>query len=252
MPRLPAVCDLVTQAPDAATGADWGDVSTDFAMQRARPDHLLSKLAAGGLSAGVVLLWWPHVFAHDSAASWVWRGIGWTLLAELLVMALSPLEHVLRAGLARVTPFGRARGRVSLSPRQRAQFALVLGALALCLPLTLIATGRPAPAQPPEQRVTNVTRVVKVVKRVQVRRIVIRRPAPAVAAPVPAATVTPAPVAAAVRPTAGTTAAAGARASEPRATEEERGARRRDAARSAPTPTPTATPVASPAPIAGA
>jgi hypothetical protein len=87
----------------------------------------MSKLIAGGLSAGVVLLWWPRFFPHDSAGTWVARGIAWTLLAEILVVALSPLEHVLRARVAATGPVtcarsspaarGCATGSRSASPR---------------------------------------------------------------------------------------------------------------------------------------
>jgi hypothetical protein len=179
-------------------------VSTDFATRGARADHLLSKLIAGGLSAGVVLLWWPRFFPHDSAGIWVARGIAWTLLAEVLVVALSPLEHVLRARVAAIRPVGHVRSFFTLSSRLRAWFALGLAAVAVSLPLMLIATGRPAKADPPKQQVTNVTRVVKVVKRVQVKRVVVQRPAPAAPPSYPAA-VAPAPVATsspAVTPTA--------------------------------------------------
>jgi hypothetical protein len=86
-----------------------GTVSADFTTRGARTEHLLSKLIAGGLSAGVVLLWWPRVFPHDRAGGWVARGIAWTLLAEILVVAVSPLEHVLRARIAAFGPVGHVR-----------------------------------------------------------------------------------------------------------------------------------------------
>ena len=174
-------------------------MSTDFATRGARTDHLLSKLIAGGLSAGVVLLWWPRFFPHDSAGTWISRGIAWTLLAEILVVTLSPLEHVLRARVAATGPVGHLRSFFSRSSRLRAWFALCLAAAAVSAALMLIATGHPAKADPPKQQVTNVTKVVKVVKRVQVKRIVVRRPAaaapqayPPAVAPAPAASSTPA------------------------------------------------------------
>jgi hypothetical protein len=163
-------------------------VSPEIVTRRARADHLLSKLIAGGLSAGVVLVWWPRVVPHDSALSWVGRGIGWTLLAEILIVALSPLELVLRNRVAALVPVGRLRG---LGSRSRQGAYVVLAAVAVCLPLTLIATGRPAPAAQTKQEVTNVTRVVKVVKPVQVKRIVVRRTAPAPVTYVPAAATAP-------------------------------------------------------------
>jgi hypothetical protein len=167
-------------------------VSTDFATRGARADHLLSKLIAGGLSAGVVLLWWPRFFPHDSAGIWVARGIAWTLLAEILVVALSPLEHVLRARVAAIGPVGHLRSFFSRSSRLRAWFALGLAATAVSVPMMLIATGgRPAKADAPKPQVTNVTKVVKVVKRVQVKHIVVRQPAPAAPQAYPPAVSTP-------------------------------------------------------------
>jgi hypothetical protein len=174
---------LITHAVGFEKLADSRYVSPEIVTRRARADHLLSKLIAGGLSAGVVLLWWPRVVPHDSAVSWVARGIGWTLLAEILVVALSPLELVLRTRLATLAPVGRLRG---LGARSRQGAYVVLAAVAVCLPLTLIATGQPAPAAQPPKQITNVTRVVKVVKPVQVKKIVVRRTAPAPVTYVPA------------------------------------------------------------------
>ena len=59
-------------------------------------------------------------FPHDSAGAWVARGIAWTLLAEILVVALSPLEHVLRARVAAAGPVGHLRSFFSRSSRLRA------------------------------------------------------------------------------------------------------------------------------------
>jgi hypothetical protein len=155
-------------------------------MRRARADHLLSKLIAGGLSAGVVLLWWPHVVTHDSAVSWVARGIAWTLLAEILVLALSPVELVLRSRLAPLAPAGLLR---RLGARSQQLSYVVLAAVAVGLPLTLLVAGKPATPK----RVTKVTRVVKVVKPVPVKRIVIRRTVRTAAPYVPPAVATPRP-----------------------------------------------------------
>src|SRR3954470_2649616 len=129
-------------------------VSTDFVTRGARTEHLLSKLVAGGLSAGVVLLWWPRFFPHDSAGTWVARGIAWTLLAEILVVAVSPLEHVLRARVGALRPIGHVRSFFSSSSRLRAYFARALAAVAVSLPLMLIATGHPAAREAPKPQVT--------------------------------------------------------------------------------------------------
>jgi hypothetical protein len=212
-------------------------MSTDFATRGARTEHLLSKLVAGGLSAGVVLLWWPHFFPHDSAGSWVARGIAWTLLMEILVVAFSPIEHVLRARVSAFAPVGHVSSFMSRSSRVRAWLALALAALAVSAPLMLIATGHPAKAEAPKQEVTNVTRVVKVVKRVQVRKIVVREPAPAAPAYVPS----PAPRAATPVATPRATAA-------PKRAAKKRTAAKKEPASSKPVATPTPTPAATTAP----
>ena len=50
------------------------------------------KVLAGGLSAGIFLLWWPaHVTAQGSEWLFV-RGILWSLAFEILLLAYSPLE----------------------------------------------------------------------------------------------------------------------------------------------------------------
>jgi hypothetical protein len=220
---------------------------TDFATRGARAEHLLSKLIAGGLSAGVVLLWWPHFFPHDSAGTWVARGISWTLLTEILVVAVSPIEHVLRARVASLAPVGQLRSFMTRSSRVRAWLALALAATAVSAPLMLIATGHPAKAEAPKREVTNVTRVVKVVKRVQVRKIVVREAAPAAPASIP----TPAPTAT----TRVVTPAAPKRAATKKAPAKRRTQEPKPSAETKPvaTPTPAATTApATPTPASGA
>lgn len=217
-------------------------MSTDFATGGARTEHLFSKLIAGGLSAGVVLLWWPHLFPHDTAGGWVARGIAWTLLAEILVVAVSPLEHALRARAAALGPVGRVRSFFSRWTRLRAHFALGLATLAVSLALTLIATGHPAAAEKPAPRVTKVTRVVKVVKQVKVKRIVVRETVPAPGYPRTVAR--PAVAGTPQRP------AATERTATPRPQPEQTTAKDETAA---PTPTPAPTSVPdSPTPAPGA
>jgi hypothetical protein len=218
-------------------------VSSDFATRGARTEHLFSKLIAGGLSAGVVLLWWPRFFPHDSAGAWVARGIAWTLLAEVLVVAVSPLEHALRARVAALGPVGHVRSFFSASARTRAYFALGLAAVAVSLPLMLIATGHPAAADTPKPpQVTKVTRVVKVVKQVKVKRIVVREAAPPSYPPA----VTPAATAIA-RPRP----AATKRAATPEPLQQKKTAAEDKPATPTPTPAPTTTP-ATPTPAPGA
>ena len=221
-------------------------MSSDFATRGARTEHLFSKLIAGGLSAGVVLLWWPRFFPHDSAGAWVARGIAWTLLAEILVVAVSPLEHAFRARVAAFGAVGRFRSFFSASTRVRAYFALGLAAVAVSLPLMLIATGHPAVAETPKPpQVTKVTRVVNVVKQVKVKRIVVREAAPTPSYPpavTPAATTTIAPP----RP-APTKRAATSKPQERKKTT----AKDKPATSPTPTPAPTITP-APPTPAPGA
>jgi hypothetical protein len=218
-------------------------VSSDFATRGARTEHLFSKLIAGGLSAGVVLLWWPHLFPHDSAGTWVARGIAWTLLTEILVVAVSPLEHVMRARVAAFAPVGHVRSFFSASTRLRAYFALGLAAVAISIPLMLIATGHPAvAAKPKPQQVTKVTRVVKVVKQVKVKRIVVREAAPA---PYPPAVNHAATTVAPPRP------AASKRAATTKPQQQEKTAAKDKPATPTPTPAATTTPAA-PTPAPGA
>jgi hypothetical protein len=215
--------------------------------------EFLSKSIAGGLSAGVVLLWWPRFFPHDSAGTWVARGIAWTLLAEILVVALSPLEHALRARVSALGPVGQVRAFFSRWSRLRAYFALGLAAVAVSLPLMLIATGRPAKGQAPKQQVTNVTRVVKVVKRVQVKRIVVNRPAPAAPQAYPAAVVTAPAATSTPAVTQRSTTTSPKRASQKRTQQHTAEPNTSTDKPAAPSPTPDATAApASPTPAPGA
>jgi hypothetical protein len=140
--------------------------------------ELFSKSIAGGLSAGVVLLWWPVLFDHvDSVAAWLARGVAWTVCFELLLFALIPFERALWE-----TPRGeRLSGRVyaagsrlhSGSRRRRMSRLSAIATVALAVPVALLVTGlqeqAPARAETPVPRpikVVRVTKVVKVVKRV--------------------------------------------------------------------------------------
>jgi len=58
---------------------------------------LVSKLLAGGLSAGVFLLWWPSSFPVEGLEWLVLRGVLRTLCFEVLLLAFVPLAT---AGLA--------------------------------------------------------------------------------------------------------------------------------------------------------
>jgi hypothetical protein len=142
--------------------------------------QLVSKLIAGGLSAGVILLWWPMFFPTDSVTTWLCRGIAWTLCFELLLLALSPFELALWSTHRgeRLSSRARAAGGALLhhpSQRRRLGHAAAVGGAALAVPLTLIALGVSSdiPAHAASApKVTQVTRVVRVVKPVRVERVV--------------------------------------------------------------------------------
>ena len=85
--------------------------------------EFLSKSIAGGLSAGVVLLWWPVLFEDvDTVTSWFVRGVAWTLLFELLLLALIPFSGRPRTASASHAGWG-ARARVSTPARTGAAWA---------------------------------------------------------------------------------------------------------------------------------
>ncbi len=144
-------------------------------------EHLLSKLLAGGLSAGLVLVWWPTFFSHEGIASWVWRGLTWTLLFELLLGALTPLEsalfnsHWARKLRSTMKPqLARMRG---FFPSHPMASGALLAASAIALPAGLIISGsghiKPVQAAKVVQ-VTN-TKVIKPVKVVKVTKVVKER-----------------------------------------------------------------------------
>ena len=73
---------------------------------------LIPKVLAGGLSAGIFLLWWPaHVTATGSEWLFV-RGILWSLAFEILLLAYSPVEKAVmrRRPRPRAAPSRHARG----------------------------------------------------------------------------------------------------------------------------------------------
>src|SRR5215218_121909 len=136
--------------------------------------HLLSKIVAGGLSAGVILLWWPLVFPSDTVESWLVRGVLWTLCFELMLHAFAPLEESLwRSRTARrvVSQARTAGARLGgQSDLRRGHGRVAVAAVALFVPLTLLATAPahrmvPKPAAASVRHVTEVKRVVRVERR---------------------------------------------------------------------------------------
>ena len=166
-------------------------------------DQFLSKSIAGGLSAGVVLLWWPVLFDDvDTVTSWFVRGVAWTLCFELLLVALIPFERALwetARGERIARRVGDAGSRLhSGPPRSRIRRVSAVASLALAIPVVLVLAGLsehiPARAEAPKVRPINVVRVTKVVRPVTVTRVVERAPisgqpiappAPAQQAPAP-------------------------------------------------------------------
>jgi hypothetical protein len=162
---------------------------------------LFSKLLAGGLSAGVMLVWWPLVFEQDGPTSWVLRGLLWTLCFEILLLCFAPVEKALLQSAAAQ----RARQRLGTltaparqaAERRRLAALGTTAAFALSIPVGLVVTGADHLKAPAAPKTVNITKVTKVVRPVKVQRQVIvkNREVPvtvyrAVAAP-SAAVVTP-------------------------------------------------------------
>lgn len=138
--------------------------------------EFLSKSIAGGLSAGVVLLWWPVLFDRiDTVTSWFVRGVAWTILFEVLLIGLIPFERALwetDRGEAVSNRVGAARSRLySGSPRRRFSRLSALASSAILVPVALLVTGlHQAPARAGTglaERPVKIVRVTKVVKVVQ-------------------------------------------------------------------------------------
>jgi hypothetical protein len=163
----------------------------------------ISKSIAGGLSAGVVLLWWPALFAEvDTVTSWFVRGVAWTVCFELLLVALIPFERALwetTRGERITRTVGSAGLRLhSGSPRRRMSRLSAVATGALAIPVALLVAGlhnqAPSNADAASTRPIKVVRVTKVVRPVTVKKIVEQTPVQQTYAPAAQQT-TPAPVA---------------------------------------------------------
>ncbi len=139
---------------------------------------LIPKVLAGGLSAGIFLLWWPaHVTATGSEWLFV-RGILWSLAFEILLAAYSPVEKAVVGAV-------RAREPRRLGTRRVAR-VLTFAAVAVAVPLVMLAGSRPPAAAPARAAAPKV-----IVKRAIVRReIVVRRVSRVVRVPGPTVTTT--------------------------------------------------------------
>jgi Putative inner membrane exporter, YdcZ len=146
-----------------------------------------SKLLAGGLSAGLFLLWWPQHFPAEGLEWMVARGVLWTLCFEIFVLAFAPVERALLRGcLGRFAR--RLRGAaVRVPDPARVGGSAALAGVALLAPLLLLA-GLDPPAGPAKAQASP-PRVVRqvIVKRPVVRREVVVRHVTVAGSPVRAA-----------------------------------------------------------------
>ncbi|MFL5883703.1 MAG: hypothetical protein ACJ77M_01415 [Thermoleophilaceae bacterium] len=182
-----------------------------------------SKLVAGGLSAAVVLLWWPRFFPADSVESWLVRGIVWTLCFEVMLLSFRPLEEALwdTPGGRRLHGKAAAASRVlgAESPRRRLGASGIVASLALAAPVVALLLGPPHRPQPSQvtRHVTEVRQIVRVVRKKVVAQ------APATPSTAPVAPMSPGPAqagsrrhaAAAPRPKKSTKSAPTKRAPQP-------------------------------------
>jgi hypothetical protein len=140
---------------------------------------LLSKIVAGGLSAGVFLLWWPRHFPDQGLEWLVLRGVLWTLSFELLHVAIAPLERKVLGPASRWLTARRPR---------RAGWVYASAALALLVPVGLLTDAEPRPAaasaKPKVVRQVIVKRQRIVRREVVVQQVTTPAPAPRVPDPV--------------------------------------------------------------------
>ena len=158
--------------------------------------HLSSKLLAGGLTAGIVLIWWP---AHYPTTGLQWltaRGVVATLGFELMLLAFAGVEDRVVARLGgRVGRVARLRSAAATAPsRARTGFVLAAGGAALAIPVVALAS---AGAPPVDRAEAAPVRVVQPVRTRVVRQVVVKRQVVhdevVVTTPAPAATATTAP-----------------------------------------------------------
>lgn len=160
---------------------------------------LVSKVLAGGLSAGLFLFWWPAHFTAQGGEWLVIRGLVWSLVFEIMLLSFRPLEQAIGGAL-------RGRRPGALAPRRLAR-RLTLAAIGVAVPLAMLSGARAPIAGPARAAAPKV-----IVKRQVVRReVVVRRVNHIVHVPAPAAAPAPAPATTAARPAIGRTATRAAR-----------------------------------------
>ena len=64
-------------------------------------NHLVSKVLAGGLAAGIFLFWWPTHLPATGGEWLVLRGLAWALAYEILMLSFCPLENLATRSLPR-------------------------------------------------------------------------------------------------------------------------------------------------------
>jgi hypothetical protein len=152
-------------------------------------DNLLSKVTAGGLAAGVFLLWWPTHLPSSGAQWLVLRGLAWALAFEVLVLAFAPLERMAAGALARrraVAQARRVRGALAAAPAPaRKGGAVLLAFTGLLVPALMLAHAN-RPAKRPVAHPTTIVRKVVVRRQVVRRETVVVRAAPLSAYATPA------------------------------------------------------------------
>jgi hypothetical protein len=132
--------------------------------------HLTSKLLAGGLTAGVVLIWWPRHYPTTGLEWLVLRGIVATLGFELMLLAYAPMEDRIARHLVCRKAVGRLRAKASAVPAPaRTGGSLLFAGAALTLPIMLLATA----GAPPVQKAQAQPVKTKIVRQVIVKRQVI-------------------------------------------------------------------------------
>lgn len=140
-------------------------------------EHLLPKIIAGGLSAGLVLVWWPALFPDSGGAvSWVWRGLVWTLIFELLLGLLIPLQDKIAkqswTKKAKVSLQGQGNRLRGWLPESTLLSGIALALVALALPAGLIISGPDKAKAIKAEKAEVKTKIVKPVKVVRVTKVI--------------------------------------------------------------------------------
>jgi hypothetical protein len=138
-------------------------------------DRLVSKIIAGGLSAGVFLFWWPDHIVSESLATLAIRGLLWTLTFELLLLAVGPAERLFTAHLdARVSARrDRVKTRLSGVPAPaRTSGVVALACCGIAAPLALLAD---APSELVNDDKPRVVKQVIVERPVVEKKIIVRK-----------------------------------------------------------------------------